>query len=655
MINRKNIISKLFFLIPLVFLILIYRNLFFPSYLSSGDFIYYYPSSIKTVQLFGIWDARHLGMGASNLPTMWIEGPFSVHLQLANLIPWNLYERIFWFWPFFVFSFISSLLLAKNILGKSIFAYLAPIIYATNTYILLMVGGGQMGGAIAYALAPLVILLFKQILETRKGKYSMLSGLIFGVMMMFDIRPSYIIAIILFLQYIALNLLQKNKLLSKDLLIRYFVAPGFIILLLHAYWLLPLAVLHANPIDMVAKEITSLASLKFFSFAKMENTISLLHPNWPENIFGKTSFLPSKYLLLPIFGFLSGLFIYKKEKKGVYVPILMGIALIGIFLAKGVNEPFGGIYLWLFEYVSGFKMFRDPTKWYILIAVAYSVLIPFSLEGISQIKRIKKIRYVKALIFIGFILIWTVLIKDILFSSRGTFGNHPIASEYGNFAKMLEEDTSFSRTLWVPSIHRFGYSSEQHPAVNFQEITKKQDARKYFLKDNHEQELQNRSIEYVVVPIDSDSEIFLKDRKYSAEVRKSYINVLDKASYLQKVNTFKNLAVYRVASPSPLFRIAGNGNITYKRISPTKYFVTVNNINQTSKIVFGQNYDSGWEVNSFSEPIKSVNYQGFNSFSIQKKGSFGFVIEYGPQKWVYYGLVVTTLGLVSSLFILLKK
>ena len=656
MINHKGFIKKAFLLIALLFVLFIYRNLFLSSHLSSGDFIYYYPSSIQTVMPFGIWDMRHQGMGASNLPTLWIEGPFTLHLQLAKIIPWNLYERIFWFWPFLIFSFVSSLLLARNILGKSIFSYLAPIIYATNTYILLMVGGGQMGGAIAYGLAPLVILLFKNILEKEiNWQHSVAAGMIFAVMMSFDIRPSYIIAIVLVLQYVAVVALQIKKPFSRELLLSYFVIPGCIILLTHAYWLLPLIVLHANPIDMVAREITSIASLKFFSFAKIENTISLLHPNWPENIFGKTSFLPSRYLLLPIVAFGSGLLIHKKEKINLYIPVLVGISLLGIFLAKGVNEPMGVVYMWLFEYIPGFKMFRDPTKWYILIAISYSILIPFSLEKITQFKKIKKVKYLHSFIFIGFILLWVLLIKDIFFSSKGTFGDHPINPEYSKFAKMLENDSSFSRTLWVPSIHRYGYSSEQHPALNFQEIAKKQDAKIYFSKESHAKELSDKSIGYIIVPIDSDHEIFLKDRKYSPEARNSYIQILDRVGYLQKMNTYKNLTVYKVASPSPLFRVIGNGEVGWIRLSPTKYFISVNNADQNSRIVFGQNYDSGWEIRWSNKAVVSTNYQGFNSFSVKRKGDFGLIVEYAPQKWVYYGLIVTSISVIGSLFVLLKK
>ncbi|MEK9184848.1 MAG: hypothetical protein AAB866_01630, partial [Patescibacteria group bacterium] len=51
--------------------------------------------------------------------------------------------------------------------------------------------------------------------------------------------------------------------------------------------------------------------------------------------------------------------------------------------AKQPFPPFGQINVWLFQHFPGMIMFRDPTKWYVLTAVSYAILIPFSLLKIS--------------------------------------------------------------------------------------------------------------------------------------------------------------------------------------------------------------------------------------------------------------------------------
>ena len=156
---------------------------------------------------------------------------------------------------------------------------------------------------------------------------------------------------------------------------------------LHAFWLLPTLVTHGSAISEFGAIYTSSNSIAFFSFAKFEDAFGLLHPNWPENIFGLTHFMRPEFLLLPFLAFSSLLFVAKENKKNTYVLFFALLALLGAFLAKGVNDPFGGVYLWFFDHVPGFIMFRDPTKWYLLIVLSYSVLIPYTVGKVYEVLR----------------------------------------------------------------------------------------------------------------------------------------------------------------------------------------------------------------------------------------------------------------------------
>src|SRR4029079_9609109 len=155
---------------------------------------------------------------------------------------------------------------------------------------------------------------------------------------------------------------------SKNLfrsILYLFIIPGVITFLLHFYWIFPIIMMGRNPASDLSDIYTSSQSLAFFSFAKLENAIGLLHPNWPENIFGKVAFLRPEFLLLPIFAFSSLFFVEKEDKaKKILLLSLILLSIISIFLAKVTNEPFGEIYKFLFNAVPGFVMFRDSTKWY---------------------------------------------------------------------------------------------------------------------------------------------------------------------------------------------------------------------------------------------------------------------------------------------------
>ena len=169
------------------------------------------------------------------------------------------------------------------------------------------------------------------------------------------------------------------------------IIPLFGLIALHAFWILPAILTHQNPLEQLGSAYSTTGAVKFFSFAALENALSLLHPNWPENLFGKTYFMKPEFLGLPILAYISLLFISTKEKtkeqkKTVqYVLYFALLALIAAFLAKGANDPFGEIYLWMFTNIPGFGVFRDSTKWYVLIAISYSLLIPFSLKHLQDI------------------------------------------------------------------------------------------------------------------------------------------------------------------------------------------------------------------------------------------------------------------------------
>jgi hypothetical protein len=238
-------------------------------------------------------------------------------------------------------------------------------------------------------------------------KSPLLAGLVLALQVMFDVRISYITMLAVFLYYLfflarqvnySVNLIklkaqssclagrQAKFKATKSLkvfilnLLFIFIIPIGIAGLLHAFWIVPLLITRQNPAEQLGSFYTTAEAVRFLSFAKFENTISLLHPNWPENIFGKTYFMRPEFLILPILAYGSLLFVYKTKdlRLKTYVLYFAMLGLLGAFLAKGANEPFGEVYLWLFGHFPGMIMFRDPTKWYTLVAISYSMLIPFT-------------------------------------------------------------------------------------------------------------------------------------------------------------------------------------------------------------------------------------------------------------------------------------
>lgn len=444
-----------------ILVLLLVGIIFFPWFaiwipLSSGDWPYLFTEQIR--EFFWVPEARFL----------WLAPYYQILTKIVvqNIgIPWEVAEKLLWFFPFIIISVVVSY--------KAFRSWIAVLVYTTNTYILMIVGGGQMGVSMAYALAPLV--------------FTRISILSVAIQAMFDPR-------ITLLTLVAAVVIHRPK--FKKLLFVTFGAG-----IIHLYWIIPIIQKPEILQERLAQVSTGI--LEFLSFATFSQTISLLHPNWPENIFGKVYFMQPEFLLIPILAFLS--FVGNKRKELVPYGLL---AIIGAFLAKGTQDPFGGIYEWLFTYVPGFWLFRDSTKFYLFVALAYAYLIPKS--------------KVPAILIV---FVWALLIRQALTHElTGTFQPQPIEPEYVALKNLIVTLPEGAPTHWVPAVSRYAFSTATHPALVFERTANG----------------------LVIVPWDSRGEIFLTDRKYDDELRQKYIASMSALLNLQRDPTFTKLAVWKI-------------------------------------------------------------------------------------------------------------
>jgi len=682
---KKN---SIFLILFLVFFALIFREWFSLGIISSGDFNYYYGPSLKEYMFFPFaWDwQQHFGLGAFSSPFAWIYYDFVTPVIIGRLfsLDWHAISEIFYFSPFLIITFYSSIYLFKKIFDQSSFYLLAAFIYLFNTYILMMVGGGQIVGiSLAYAIFPFVLAQFIELINVQNLKsisQSIKTGLFITLLIFFDLRFAYILVVAVFLYF---SLVIKQ---SWQKSVAIFVIPFGIAGLLHAFWILPILMTHQNPVDSLGGAYKSLSSVTYFSFAKFENAIGLLHPNWPENVFGKVNFMKSEFLILPILAFSSVLFIDKKNKTEARDVLYFAfLGLFGIFLAKGTNDPFGFIYLWLFQQVPGFIMFRDPTKWYTFIAIAYSVLIPFTVWKVYELlKKLREISFFNLKFFVNsknavfnlqnlfmvfFVFFWLFTVRQAVFGQLGgTFKSTVVPSEYISFENFLSNQSQFSRTLWVPTTQRFGFSSQNHPAISSEEFFTVYDEPSLIKKLNQpgtEKLLQESGVKYIVIPTDSQKEIFLKDNLYSAKLYKQTVLAVSKIQWLKKLKQFNNLVIFEVQNPQDHFWIFVKNNLlknesfSYKKINPVLYSVSVKNVKKGDLLVFSEGFDQHWVIVDESKRIhkeSSLPYdKRFNSFVLPQDGSYTFDIYYTPQKWINIGIVISliSLGFVCISFIII--
>ena len=666
------------YVVILALIIIVFRNWFTFLLISSGDLGFFFKEHIvEYLNPPFMWETfRNLGFGGDSFLH---QGVYFYNLPLGLLgryLDFGVVERIIWFYPILIIGFISPIVLGRVLkIFPSRFYPLIAFIYLLNTYFLLIIGGGQLTVVFGYVAIPIVFAAFVSVVNSMKTKKILLFSLLFSFLVAFDFRLAYIFLVLVFFYFIYSCLFLNSFSSVLSLIRRYVVifSTSLIITLgTQAYWILPYVTNYHSPTASLTSANTSTDAVTYFSFATFEHSFSLLHPLWPENIFGKVGFMRAEFLIIPILAFSSLLFLSKKrgQKDNQTLLFFVVLGIIGAFLAKGAKPPFGELYLWLFDHIPGFVMFRDPTKWYTLVALSYSVLIPFSISNIYELlnskfknqnskKHIKIQKYIPSAFLILTTLYLLLLIRPAIFGQlSGTFKPVVVPKEYGEFKNFLLRDTTFSRVLWVPTMQRFSFYSDTHPAIPGRDFFNTYDqlgVANALKKRGVEESLKQSSVKYVVVPNDTQKEIFIKDREYDNKEYITTVQQLRRIIWLKEVGKFGDIIVFSLDNPKDHFwSMSQNLKIQARFVSPTEYSLALKNAKKGDNVIFSETYDSNWRLVDGENLSHSIQFnKSFNSFVFKRAGDYTVDVSYRPQEYVLPGLVVTSAFLLVIIFSLI--
>ncbi len=394
----------------------------------------YFRSQINLPSLWNMGGV--VGLGEYAVTTLW-SWPLNVFFGIVSWL--GISQK----WSLVLFGLAPVLGFGALAMGR-LSGWAAAAVYLVNTYILLLIDGGQISLALAYSILPLCFYLFKQALHEARVKNILQFSASVWLLSVFDIRIVYFLLILIFVNF-GYELLINHKSLFLNH-IKIGLVTGIILVALHSYWIIP-ALLVRKP--QLPAGYDQASQVSFLTFANWKHTVLLQQPHWYRNVFGQTV-LPNKlFLVFPALAILGFILSTDKKKMGYWLVI----AIVGIFLAKGNSEPGGQIYIWLFENVPGFNMFRDPTKFYFLIALGYSMLIG---------EVVKKYKIIALLLFI-----FLLYLSYPVYSGKmtGTFSQPRFKNEYRRLNSFLSNDNTFGRILWIPSKSPLGESWYQHPGL----------------------------------------------------------------------------------------------------------------------------------------------------------------------------------------------
>ncbi len=396
-----------------------------------------------------------IGFGGYSVFTLWSWPMDFIAGILSNFwLNFEILERIMFVVPTLVFGVYGIWNLLDEFKLSNASKFVATLFYLTNTYLLLLIDGGQLGIALAYSWFPVCYVLFTRSING-KLKSKVVAALGVWILGIFDIRFLYILGILLVFRFLYEFIFREGRKNWKEWILEW-TKSGVIVLVifiaLNLYWILPLL-----NYPLSGTRISDLTKNSNLDFAQLKNSVSLLQPHWYQNIFGKISFFRKEFLLIPVIVF-SAIFLNRNKKEVWFWVIVAGVS---VFLAKGSNPPFVEIYPWLFDNIPGFSLFRDSTKFFFLVALSYSVLIAFCIDEV--VKKLPRLKFVFPVVIVLYLLF---LISPIYTAKMtGTFSTPRYGKEYSVLLELLENDSNFGRVFWIPSKTPLGYTSRIHPTI----------------------------------------------------------------------------------------------------------------------------------------------------------------------------------------------
>ncbi len=460
--NNLKIPLQIYLIITFVALFIIYYPVFLPGIRVAQDFPYASESYMYSLfSLPSIWSSIAGGFGQNVNPTLWswpyqllfgmgreLGGDSSVLNKLLGVIP-TLGLGFVGIWKLGSYYKLSNW-------GKVI----SVVFYLGNSYILLLIDGGQFLLALAYSILPLSFLFVEQaIVGSYKRKIIAVIPLL--VMSFFDIRGVYLLLVLLFCRF--LFGLKDNKGAIIKWIVSWLQILGtfaFLWILMNFYWIWALLNSFNFHGSLATQVITGVSSST--NFINLSHAMALQQPHWYKNIFGVVSALQFEFVFIPILVFLTAL-VRRKEKT---VAFWMIVAVLGIFLTKGLNPPLGEAYAFLYKYVPGFFLFRDASKFYFLVALSYSILLGLLVSYLEE----RKLKFT-----IAFVLVFLIFLDRPVFLGKmtGIFSKPYLEDQYAKQSLFFVDKTSeYFKIAWVSQKPSLGHMDINHPAVNTIDLAK---------------------------------------------------------------------------------------------------------------------------------------------------------------------------------------
>lgn len=551
---------------------------------------------------------------------------------------------------FAIFSGLTgSYLLVLHTFKKHGIAIASSLFYLLNLYAMTQVWMRFLYTEMfAWAYLPFFLFFWIKWIEHRKTKwllFFLVSSIIFSNAFG---HPAYLFTFWTPAGFYVLIELWRRRRKAKQVFILATVSLSTFLLwmLVNIWWIYPFLKLGSSAFSQISDWRANFDSLRGVSQYFSTDQIFLLRQGY---LLGKDSLWFSWYnqpwvwlvsvlvLVIAVAGWIS-------SRKMLSWRWLTTMALVGWFVSKGSNSPFGyGFFSWLFSNFPFTAALRNPyEKFGIVWLLPYSI---FFALGLMKIKN--KFARIGILFLTCGVLVWPMWTGDLYKTARVKVPDY-----YKQANDYLNQDKSYGRILMLPIIPGDGvrYSWDyqgvepseflfDRPAISKILRTKYADDKYWqlfnsFINDrDYEKTFDEMSIKYLILHDDLIPEV--SGASSSAQVRQ----ILKENKNITFIDKYRQLELYRYNGneKGELFTVEGEKPeiISYREVNNRRYIVSIKNAKSPYSLIFKETFNDLWQAKVNGEAVRDhfLVYDYANGWKMGKEGDYTIDIVFKVWPW----------------------
>ena len=283
--------------------------------------------------------------------------------------------------PFVAVAPLACLGFARLFPGRAVAIGASTLLFSVNPFVFERMANGQVYVVMGYSLLPLVLGVVVRPLASRAATAA-LGGLLFAAQIALSVHYAFITGLALMVLGVTHAVWRRREVVVAA---ASSLGAGIVLSL---YWLVPVVSNHLVGLARVTRtDLSVFATLGDPRWGLGVNVAGLYGFWRPGAPLVKDSVAAWPLILVVLVAVVvTGVVVLVRHGGPAGRALALSCALfilLGFLLALGARGPTGGLYVFLFLHLPGFKVMREPDKFASLIALGYAAAFGVGLEALS--------------------------------------------------------------------------------------------------------------------------------------------------------------------------------------------------------------------------------------------------------------------------------